>query len=150
MKTIIFLLSTIGILFGCHTTSTTTTEMVYADSVKVIQTIFQDSILINKVKVASVPPTLVFSKIIRKKWPLKILNKDINYNANFVDSIENKIMKASDLPLNLLAVTGFTQLKKDELKVTVRLVGGGWVLQYILKKDESSQWKVVSCIKSYI
>jgi hypothetical protein len=118
--------------------------------VQVVQTIFQDSVLINKVKADTTPPTLAFSKIIRVKWPLKILNKEVGYNVSSVDTIENAINKASDLPSNLLAVTSFNQLSNGDVKVTVRLVGGGWVLQYLLKKNGANQWQVISCVKSYI
>ena len=117
---------------------------------QVVQTIFQDSIFINKVKANTTPPTLVFSKIIKGKWPLKILNNKVDYNVRSVDSIENAILRTSDLPSNFLAVTGFTESSNGNVEVTVRLVGGGWVLQYLVKRNESNQWQVINCIKSYI
>jgi hypothetical protein len=118
--------------------------------VQVVQTIFQDSVLINKVKSDTAPPTVAFSKIVQSKWPLQILNKEVSYNVSSVDSVENAINNASDLPSNLLAITGFTQLSNGDVKVTVRLVGGGWVLQYVVKRNNYNKWQVVSCIKSYI
>lgn len=117
---------------------------------QVVQTIFQDSVLINKVKSDTAPPTVAFSKIVQSKWPLQILNKEVRYNISSVDTLENAIYKASDLPSNHIAVTSFTQLNNGDVKVTVRLVGGGWVLQYLLQRNESNQWRVINCIKSYI
>ncbi|AEI47172.1 hypothetical protein [Runella slithyformis] len=149
-KKFLFFLSTCGIILSCKETKETANNSAAIDSVQVVQTVFQDSVLINKVKADTTPPTLVFSKIINNKWPLKILNKEVNYNVSSVDDLENAITTASDLPLNLLAVTGFTQLNNGDIKVTVRLVGGGWVLQYLLKKNESNQWQIINCIKSYI
>lgn len=150
MKIFLFFISFFGIVFSCQKAKNTTNNSVIIDSVQVVQTIFQDSILINKVKADTTPPILVFSKIIRGKWPLKILNQDVNYNVSFVDSIESAILKASDLPSNFLAVTGFTQLSNGDVEVTVRLVGGGWVLKYVVRRNDYNKWQVISCIKSYI
>ena len=151
MKAFFFFITSTILLGGCQQSTSQDEYSTEIDSVAVIQTIFQDSIFINKINAPNVSfPTLVYSKVIPKEWPFKILGRDIPYIHKLVDEIENNTNHPSDIPINHIAVTGFSLQPTGALSVTVRLVGGGWVLRYILQKNSAHQWQIVQCVRSFI